>query len=150
MLLCITSRITASLGGFLAAVCMVYMLPYHVTNPLSKWKIWWLGERMPNLSRSRKMRVMWSSKFIATDTYTLIITDKSGNLKHNEGAKMKHTLIWILLKSYNIKNSSVYITWVLIGNNKLFEIIISDCVQLCTSRMVVPCQCKLASNLRHL
>lgn len=40
-----------------------------------------LSDRMPNLSRSRKMRIMLSSEFIAVDTYTLIITDKQKSRK---------------------------------------------------------------------
>lgn len=78
------------------------------------------GERMPNLSRSRRMRVMWSSEFTAAETYALIITVREAE-SDNEGAEIKHILIWIVLKSYNVKKESVRITWVLIGSNRLFK-----------------------------
>lgn len=53
------------------------------------------------------MRVMWSSKFIAAETYALIITVREAE-SDNEGAEIKHILICIELKSYNVKKICSY------------------------------------------
>lgn len=110
-----------------------------------------LSDRMLNLSRSRKMRVMWSSEFIAVDAYTLILTDKqkSGKLK-----KIMKELKWNMpsldcIKILQCKKSSVHITWMLIENNKIFKNI-SNHVQYVYSRMIIPSKHKLTSNVQFL